>query len=306
MNKAKLIVFSRMVIIFILISNTLLYMPIFAQDNDIKKKYKMLEFYCYKLYNEDTAYKFNDKYDDIMNYSVEIMKKAPESSQAAATTLTYLLPLSQINYDAQKIYENYYNKFMNNFENTDINLETAEKLFFLMTHLGHIAFSNKETEEIGEKKWKICKNVLKKIKNECKNNSYRALATLILASVENKVDYLFEFIEKYPNHPIISTVKLSIITAKYDFRTEKRKYIDEIIKLMSEYKDVIDASGYTFEINCYEALAGAYLNINDKITAQKYIDIIKTKTPDNPILGIYKSMMNYKTWDEVKEIMKKK
>lgn len=306
MNKIKPILLKQMLIFSILIFSLFNSKLLLAQDLNIKESYKMLEFYCYKLGNEDTAYKYKDKLDDIMDYAVEILKKAPESCQAAGATITYMMHFNFINDEAQKKYEKLYEKYMNDFESTDINIETAEKLFFLMTYLGHVAFSSKLSEEENENNWNKCKNVLKKIKNECNNEAFRALATLIMASIENKVDYLYEFLEKYPKHPIIPSVKLSVITTKYDLTTEMDKYKSEVEKLMSEYKDTIDASGYTFDVNCYEALAGAYLQLNDKTSAQKYIDIIKIKTPQNPMLNEYKEMMSYKTLEEVKKMMKKK
>lgn len=165
-------------------------------------------------------------------------------------------------------------------------------------------FDRMEDEETRRTNWKIAKSFLKKMKDECSDKAFRLLATLALARIDNSVEYLNEILEKYPEHPIIPCIKLSLITAKFYKSRNINTYLADVESLKKQYSTIIDPSGYPFEINCLEAIASAYFSINDKPNAKKYIDLIKQKAPDNPVIPNLEDDMHTVTGKELDEMFK--
>jgi len=132
-----------------------------------------------------------------MDYSVEILKLAPGSLAAYCTLGQYDFTLKyRFGDKAKEKYKQLKDKYLNEIEN--FNDDVAEKLI-LMTLLYEFDPENDKNYAINRKK---CLDVLKKMKNECQNNDYAALALAIL--LDRKYDkYNEEFMRRYPNHPAI-------------------------------------------------------------------------------------------------------
>jgi len=214
-----------------------------------------------------------------MDYTVEILKRNPASLEAycALAHIRYGLEYNQKATEKYKIWKK---KYLNALADPDT--DSAEKLVFMAVLYNEDpdVYNDKPLE----KNHKICVDGLKKMKDECKNRDYAALATLILFSERNKNLHCFEFLEKFPSHVAVPIVKLSIATGHIFIDKDYDKCIAETNNLYNRYKNNEMPDGWKFSINCYEILAWAYIAKKDMKNATKYYNLIKESVPDFPNL----------------------
>ena len=204
-----------------------------------------------------------------MDYSIEILKIAPGSLAAYCTLGQYDFTLAVLFSDkAKEKYKQLKGKYLNDLENYNDN--TAERLFF-MTLL--YEFDPEDDDNYSTNRER-CVKVLKKMKDECQNKDYAALALAIL--LNRRYDkYNEEFMQRYPNHPAIPLVELgNAISENYQESLEKT------LKLAEKYKDLVMPDGTPFKIGCYSMLASCYYEIGNKEMAQKYFEKIEKEYPN--------------------------
>ena len=204
-----------------------------------------------------------------MDYSVEILKLAPGSLAAYCTLGQYDFTLKyRFGDKAKEKYKQLKDKYLNEIEN--FNDDVAEKLIF-MTLLYEFDPENDKNYAINRKK---CLDVLKKMKDECQNNDYAALALAIL--LDRKYDkYNEEFMRRYPNHPAIPLIELgNSMSENY------QESIEKILKLAEKHKDVVMPDGIPFKVDCYSAVSSFYYEIGNKEMAQKYFEKIEKEYPN--------------------------
>ncbi len=222
------------------------------------------------------------KVDLAMDYAVEILKKFPYSCEAYSTLAHFRTGVSYSNGNALNKYIDMKKKYINSLD--DLETDIAEKLLFMAILQRSNPGTSNLSGEILKKEHDIAVKGLIKIKDECENKNYAALATKILF-YEKGIDYEYEFLNKFPNHPAIPFVKLGIATNSICVEKDYDKGIDEIKKLLEKYSDFETPDGWKFDIACYEILALAYAWKKEPENAKKYYDIIKQTVPNYPNLS---------------------
>lgn len=224
--------------------------------------------------------------DVAMDYAVEILKTNPSSIEP------FHVIRANYNIESNEVAFNKYlklrSKFYNDLDNP--NTDTAEKLFFLILAKYH------DCEYTGEKlfrenKKKYIKGILK-IRDECKNSHYKALATIF--PVRDLGEYVI-FLKEFPSHPAIPFMKIY----HYDdliYNMKHDEAIKELLKASKKYKNLKDINGKEYWITCYELLVRAFFRKGDYINATKYLMIIKEKAPE---------YYNEKDYKEILDAIKK-
>jgi tetratricopeptide (TPR) repeat protein len=208
--------------------------------------------------------------DIAMDYAVEILKTRPSSIEA------YHVIKTNYNIESNEVAFNKYlklrSKFYGDLDNP--NTDTAEKLFFLILARRHdcectehkLAKDNTEKYNMG----------IIKIRKECKDIRYRALAAIL--PVRDLREYAY-FIENFPNHNAIPFMNIYqfnnlIMYGKHD------EAIKELLKASKKYPKLKDINGKDYWITCYELLARSYCRIKDYDNANKYLMLIKKNAPE--------------------------
>ncbi len=204
-----------------------------------------------------------------LDYSVEVLRIAPGSLAAYCTLGQYDFTLKyRFGDKAKEKYKRLKDKYINEIEN--FNDDVAEKLIF-MTLLYEFDPENDKNYAINRKK---CLEALKKMKDECQNKDYAALALAIL--LDRRYDkYNEEFIRRYPNHPAIPLIELgNSMSENYQDSIEK------ILKLAEKHKNVVMPDGIPFKVDCYSAVSSFYYEIGNKEMAHKYFEKIEKEYPN--------------------------
>ncbi len=222
------------------------------------------------------------KVDIAMDYAVEILKKIPYSCEAHNTLAFFRTGVSYSNGNALNKYLDMKKKYINSLD--DLETDIAEKLLFMAILQSSNPGTSSLSGESLKKEHDIAVKGLIKIKDECENKDYAALATKILF-YEKGLDYEYEFLNKFPDHPAIPFVKLGIAANFICVEKDYDKGIDEINKLLEKYGNFVTPDGWKFEIACYEVLTLAYAWKKEPENAKKYYDIIKQTVPDYPNLS---------------------
>jgi hypothetical protein len=221
--------------------------------------------------------------DIAMDYAVEILKTKPDSICSYYVLMTYY-PIASNEIAIEK-----YMKLKNKFYNllTKPNEDTAEKLFFLILAVSHDDefISSININAINSEKYF---NGILKIKNECVNSNYRALAAL--ASIRYTED-LKIFTLNYPNHGAIPFIKLMLYDAKIAKNKNDKKNIEEILKLSEQYKELKLIDGKYYWTACYDIIGRAFYSIGDYVSAKKYMLLIKEKAPKDFNEYFYESIL---------------
>jgi len=221
--------------------------------------------------------------DIAMDYAVEILKAKPDSIGSYYVLMTFY-PIAS-NEVAIVKYIKMRNKFYNSL--TKPNEDTAEKLFFLILAISHDDefISSININAINSEKYF---NGILKIKNECVNSNYRALAAL--ASIRYTED-LKNFTLNYPNHGAIPFIKLMLYDAKIAKNKNDKKNIEEILKLSEQYKELKLIDGKYYWAACYDIIGRAFYSIGDYVSAKKYMLLIKEKAPKDFNEYFYESIL---------------
>lgn len=218
-----------------------------------------------------------------MDYSIEILKIAPGTLAAYCTLGQYDFTLKyRFGDKAKEKYKQLKYKYLDDLEN--FNDDVAERLIF-MTLL--YEFDPENDKNYAKNRVK-CLETLKKMKDECQNKDYAALALAIL--LDRRHDkYNEEFMQRYPNHPAIPLIELgNAMSENY------QESIEKILKLAEKYKDVIMPDGIPFKVDCYSAVSSFYYEIGNKEMAQKYFEKIEKEHPDYIYLNELKEKLTPK------------
>lgn len=261
MNKIYLII----IIIFFSI------LPSNAQTNktSINNLYKEYRIIIDSQKNQDIA----------IDRAIEILKKEPESIEAFRT-LTVIRDIEVTDALRQK-YNNLFSQHFSEFNN--INSNTAEKLILIRLIL-MCFYDFKSYEEVWEKN-KICDETLIKMKNECSNKNYSALALKLLFLNQKKGDeYRKEFLKEYPNHTAIPYIELELSVGNCWFNNEPAKGLDEAQKFLKKYPNIITPDGPRLALTVYGSISIFYARLKDYNNAIKYFNLIKTECPLHPDL----------------------
>jgi len=208
--------------------------------------------------------------DNVLDYSVELLSKWPESIEAyyTITNLRNSYDNVPIDINTKQKCINWVN--LNQSKMSDANYNTVEKItynVFLLTLKNNI---------LGNKNNNIGLEVLTKIKKGCENKQYRALAAF--ATICGDINNMEEFIKLFPDTVVTPLVELDI--AGYNMCMGNfHKCINETMELLKKYNDLKFTSGRSYEINCYSLLVTTYFTMKDYINANKYLLLIKEKAP---------------------------
>lgn len=247
--------------------------------------------------------------DIAMDYAVEILKTNPSSIDAFHVIKTnYHIESNEVAFNK---YLKFRSKYYNDLDNPDT--DTAEKLFFLILAQRHDSeyTEHKSTHEYAENKlnreyteYKLTRgyavkklirentekyiNGIIKIRKECKDKRYRALAAIFPARDLGEYAY---FLKKFPNHVANPFMKLYhfrnlIYSWKYD------EAIKELLKASKKYKKLKDINGKDYWITCYDLLTRAYCGISDYENANKYLMLIKEKAPEYYNENVYEGILS--------------
>jgi len=216
--------------------------------------------------------------DVAIDYAVEILKKWPESIEAVFAlnrVASYFIIFDE---KAKQKCIKWRDDFLENPNN--LGKSTAEILVYTSLLNCRSEFTDKGIKyiDIVKKDRQVISNTIDMIKNECKDERYRALAlTLSFGALGNESEY--EFINKYPSHFAIPFILLQF--SKLDLlRSKYQKCITETLSILDKYKNVKMPGEYgKFESHCYIVLAEAYCIQNDYQNSMKYIKLIKEKDP---------------------------
>lgn len=219
----------------------------------------------------------------LIDLAIQIIKTSPSSYEACCVIESFPSSLEILNDLPVTRYKALKSQCYAGLD--DIDTDTAEKLFFM--RLTRLYVTSFEPGEIHQGEYKKCLTGLKKMKNECKDKNYRALATIALFSEKTDEDYRLDFLNKYPEHPAIPDAKLSI-ASDYYYEKQYQKCIEETNKILEQYKNVQMPEGWNFEVHCYESLAMCYIKLNDVTNAHKFLALIEEKAPLDPQIEIIK------------------
>lgn len=242
-------------------------------ENSINKLYLDYKKILYSENNQDLA----------IDYAINILKKAPESVEAYRT-MTIIRDIEV----TEKLRQKYNNLMDLYFKNlNDINSNTAEKIVLIRLIL--MGFYKFKSHEDSREKDKICDKTLLKIKNECKNKNYSAIALHILFLSQFKgEECMKEFLRDYPNHPAIPYVDLELNVGihwlNYTSEIEAKKGLEKAQIYLKKYSDVITPDGPRFVLGIYSLIATFYSRLNDRENALKYYNLIKNECPTDPDL----------------------
>ncbi len=258
-------------IILIIIINVLSSLDCIAQTNEISIND------LYRDFNKIIDSKENQ--DIAIDRAIEILTKSPESIEAYRT-LTVIRDIEVTDKLRQK-YNSLFTKYFSNLN--DIESNTAEKLILIRLIL--MCFYDFKSHEDSQKKDKICDETLIKMKNECENKNYSALALKILFLSKFKGDECRkEFIKNYPNHPAIPYVELDLYVANHWVNNEPTKGLEEAQKILKKYPAVITPDGPRFALSVYGFMSTFYARLKDYNNAIKYFNLIKDECPLYPDL----------------------
>jgi len=210
-----------------------------------------------------------------LDYGVEIIRRAPDSLEAYFV-ISSIGPSIGWKNDPRFIIKrkDWDNRRLNNLNIPDET--TPEDLIYLRISMFDTTDFTKKGPENPEKRT-ICLNHLKRMMNECNNKAYAALANVSLLVITDN-DYYTEFLKRFPNHLAIPIIKLGI--AVDNKGKDNNKAIDEINKLITEYKDLKMPFGWGYEIFCYRNLLLIYTSMKDIEKAKYYYNLIEKNAPD--------------------------
>jgi len=310
MNKTLLIL-----IIVILIGFS---KPVMASENNASAEVVFKEIW--RIINDKRSFT-----PEIVDYSVEIIKKWPESIYAGECinayrySMIYLLASPHISYDVLEKNSRWFEKHMVN--NDTMEVETAEIIVYATMlydseryteYNTPIAFLKREDQTNIKIKHKnktyieyeldFIKNksieILKHIENYSNNDNYKVLALFALLThyclTEEGINHVKQFIEKHPEHPAIAEIRLylSDVSLKKDKFDEAINEMQEVIK---SYKNIIvPLRKFNYGIKCYIRLVHLYFEKKDYINAKKYILLLKENAPaDYPSLKEMEEKLNF-------------
>ncbi len=244
------------------------------------KSFELLRY----LYSDERPMEDNKLVVDLIDYGVELVKKAPRSFE----TYTFVIRFDNSRFKGSfeylekidKLKETYL-KEIDNFENN-----LSEKFILMLSILNSYIMNNTyrrswPEKELNSQHYDLAINALKKL-SEYKDKDYAILAQICLIPGLGDTKAQDEIIAKFPDHPFIPLIKLSKTDSLF-FNGNYDELIEFVIKLSKEYKGIKMPEGYGFELECYEAACSACLAQKDFDNAEKYLKLIEEAAPDSRI-----------------------
>lgn len=252
---------------------------------------------------------------ETVNYSVEIIKKWPESIYASEC-INALLYSFDYGMAAPWVSEDVTKNNVKWFENHIINNNTSDVeiseliVFACMLSKPKFYFDHKRSDYYPDI-YKVIKDViykndsienesikiLKYIENHSKNKNYRNLAFLALLSnyydKENNIDHIKKIINQNPKHPHFATIRFYYANRLLNEKKYEEGY-NEIKKIIEFNKDaIVPLENYNYGVKCYDKLACLYFQNKDYLNAKKYIMLLKKNAPaDFPRLKALEKTLN--------------
>jgi tetratricopeptide (TPR) repeat protein len=284
MKKWKFILIITLWLILLNFSIGLAQVEVKNEANELYKKISSIMVRGIKYEIKD------GKLDIAMDYALEILKKYPESLEAYyILKKSFMFNIMFLRFPkAYEKYEKWYKLILDNPDNLNVlndpDVYMAEKLMVTMLYYVILTGSGSisDIDFFSTKHEKFLIAALKNMRENCKNESYSALATIML--FRQSRNYKNLFVNNYPRHSVVPILKLETAVEFADNKNYK-KAIKEIEKLINTYKDVVLPDGWKFEIECYERLVWAYRCIDDYRNVKKYYMLIMEKAPDYPYIG---------------------
>jgi len=260
---------NRLLYIFLCLISVLLFCKsTLAKSTDemvINKNFRIL---ADVVHNKSFA-----QYSNAIDLSIEIIKSSPRSLEAG---LTVSLLSNFINYKKYKYIKEKYKELKDKYFSTIENFDTdiPEKMI-----LAYMFFRGVNSDDLSEKdrekNSELGEKILVKMKDSCKDQNLKAIALWMISS---KLKYCYEFKEKYPQHPFMPFVEISL-AGKYLSTLEYDKYIEEISKLNTKYGDIDSPLGYKVHIAYYSEFILTYVAMNNYSAAKSYLDTIEKELP---------------------------
>ncbi len=227
----------------------------------------------------------NQQMPDIIDYSIEILKKAPNSLSAfyaaGCINATVNAP-DEIKPKLKALYDKYFDTI------DDLSSDPVEKIILAeLLDCGSIINDDYSYESAIESH-ETGRKALYKMKNFNKNNDYAPIVLLCLKSntedSTESIEICNEFLSLYPEHKASPMVFAFMISKKYLYSDAKdyHKYIEEMKKFMEDNKNFKSPCGnYKLYYEFYDSLIHVYLCMNDLNNAQKYLEKLKHDVPDH-------------------------
>jgi len=242
---------------------------------------EFMPYYTYKktmiLLDEFSIEKKQIKFDVAYQNVKKLVTKWPDSIYTFQA-LAYLNPggiafNSVIDNSSSKNLYHEYNELMQKYYSdiNNVNVNTAEKLLLMHFMVNDIFGGSVDNQE-------KCYKILIKMKDECNDKNYAALATLELFQLYPK-QYQLEFIKKFPTHPAIPYVELERLMYEIYYGD---KNINDYDKFIEKYKNLQSPDGWNFKVDCDAALFYTYYRVNNSI-ASKYLKILQKECPYYPL-----------------------
>jgi len=260
---------NRLLYIFLCLISVLLFCKsAWAKSTDevvINKNFRIL---ADVVHNKNVA-----QYSNAIDLSIEIIKSSPCSLEAGLTVslLSNFIDYKKYKYIKEK-YKELKDKYFSTIENFDTDI--PEKMI-----LAYMFFRGVNSDDLSEKdrekNSELGEKILVKMKDSCKDQNLKAIALWMISS---KLKYCYEFKEKYPQHPFMPFVEISL-AGKYLSTLEYDKYIEEISKLNTKYGDIDSPFGYKVHIAYYSEFILTYVAMNNYSAAKSYLDRIEKELP---------------------------
>lgn len=245
---------------------------------------------------------------EAINYSIEIIRKWPESIYASESisTLHHPIVTSYVNKNVLIKNSRWFEKNIINKETAEI--ETSEVIVYAamlylpekftdynysMNYFPSVMHNKGETYEIASKykhyelDFVKCESirVLKNIENYSNNENYKVLAFFVLfryyCLTDEGINHVKQFIEKHIKHPTIAEIRLHL-SNKLLAENKFDMAVSELQKIIELYRNnIVSCNNFNYGTLCYDKLARLYFEKKDYINAKKYILLLKENAPDD-------------------------
>lgn len=221
---------------------------------------------------------------DLIDYGVEIIKKAPQSFEAYIFTIKFRNASFSGSIEYLDKLDKLKDIYLKDIDNFEINL--PEKFIMLLAIISPSGMYDSfrwswQDKELNSKHFEIAIDTLKKI-SDYKDKDYAILSQISIIPGLSDTHSQDDIITKFPNHPFLPLVKLSK-TDSYFFNGNYDEAIEYAVKLSEEYKGIKMPGGHDFEIECFEAACSACLAKKDFENAEKYLKLIEQGAPNSNI-----------------------
>lgn len=258
--------------------------PAFAEKNYEIELAPMFKNYYKILHDNENKDEFKKNCNT--HLAIDMLSDVIHKAPGTLTTFEMISLLKVVKFwENDKILKEKYlkmkEKYLNNLNSTED--DTADKLLLIiLIRSADYAYTLNEREE--EENYKKCVEGLIKMKVECTNRDYRALALYCLLSVSRT--YNDEILANFSDHPLIfigeqNAISYKYLNDKYESIGDHLTKLDELKTLYKKYENLVIPGGYEMEVKLYSVFATTYAyNFKDYETAQKYLKQIEEKAPD--------------------------